>query len=878
MGGHDDDEEHEEEAHRDSEYNYRLQQQRDEEEENWEVDSDFGSFLPSDPFDEEEKTFSDDVTSAFRSMFSALLVRPHFEPKYIWKDGVIGGVRQYVGFGHEHEEHWTSLFLDLMYVCMCSKVASLLNYCNVDAEMIMLSFLLMLSFFSSRFFIDEYNQRFDKDDLFHRILLFAYVVGIAVMLVNVNLDMEDSSYSSSRRGLGAASTTDTRYECKINSTYFGNYVIGYCITRGAIIVLYSGLSFIDQSIRVWHQFALRLALFALAIVLMVVATAEDDVSVKTYIFLAAMLLEVFGHLTTAISMHLRRLGWWPWDIGRYHFPINPYIGQERLGIYILVVLGEALILLLTPKWSLKNYDEGYLVIIASIFLIYMFAMQYFDQVQKGEGTLHACRRNVFSGIMWIWLHSVLGYSLLLISVAIYGIDTHYDADEYGSEDTDKKLLCIGCFVSQIVMLLMRMMHKGFRFHFATSGRLSLLVIRLFYCFCHLAMIWVLDLAPKYALIVHAAISFIPVVGDILLHHVRGEKELNHHRERRRTMYNLEALRTMMDNEDSKLDSLETLVEAAGTKDEIFEQKRRSLYEQNERNEQNHDDISDDDTVDNNATGASVGSVTSFNLSLIPPEDLQGGVEMSAIPRERSGGGRLRNYSTMSNGRTEKVYTRPGQDALVNEKDDEDDDPLYSTRASGFSVPDVSARNRSKSAMSSSATSDGDNSFVGSPNVTSRSRKDTGLSGRQRSSTWASPSFKNPSRSSGKYRDSVAMSGKHTDLSESTTYFSSALNPSTKELRSQLLDNILRKKMVTPGGQVVKAHQHSTFFNEGESEEEIRQSELYILSGMNIDRSFINKYKTLVKKKRASNSYGRRASAESRRASANVETARDTIAS
>jgi low temperature requirement protein LtrA len=851
-----------EEAHRDSEYNFRLQQQRAEEEDEWEVDSDFGSFLPTDPF--VKKTFADELTSAFRSMFSALLVRPHFEPKYIWKDGIIGGVRQYVGFGHEHEEHWTSLFLDLMYVCMCSKVASLLNYCNVDVDMILLSFLFMQSFFSSRFFIDEYNQRFDKDDLFHRILLFAYVVGIAVMLVNVNVDMEDSSYSSYRRGLGAASTTDTRYECKINSTYWSNFVIGFCITRSAIIVLYSGLSFIDQSTRVWHQFSLRLVFFVLAIVMMVVATVEEDVTVKPYFFLVAMLLELIGHLSTAITMYLRRKGWWPWEMGRYHFPINPYIGQERLGIYILVVLGEALILLLTPKWSLDNYDEGYLVIIASIFLIYMFAMQYFDQVQKGEGTLHACRRNVFAGITWIWLHAVLGFSLLLISVAIYGIDTHYDDSEYGSEDTDKKLLCIGCFVSQIIMLTMRMMHKGFRFHFATSGRIQLLVLRLIYCFGHLVIIWIPDLPPKYALLIHAGISFFPVVGDIMLHHIRGEKELNHHRERRRTMYNLQAIRAMMDNQDSQFESLETLVTAAGTNDEIFEEKRKSLFELGgERDE----DMSDDDTVDNNVIG-------SANLSLIPPEELQGGIEMSEMPngRQRSGGGRLRNYSTLSNGRTEKVYTKPGQDAIVNDKEDEDDDPLYSTRGSDFSLPDTSSRNRSKSAASSTGTSEGDHYFGGSPNVTARDRKESEQRSRQRSSTWASPNSNNTSRVDKGTRD-VVMSGEYSDLTE-TTYFSTAFNPSAKDLRTQLLDNMLRKQIVTPGGQVVKPGQHSTFFNEGESEEEIRQSELYILAGMNIDRSFIDKYKMLVKKKRTSASLER--GGRGRRPSTDNETTRDTI--
>ena len=101
------------------------------------------------------------VHKTARSLVSFVFCRAHFSPRYVWKDNKVGSTRLYVGLEDEHEESWTGLFVDLMYVAMCSKMAHLFIQCEVTFQLVFNVFMLMHVFFFSRFFLDEYVTRID---------------------------------------------------------------------------------------------------------------------------------------------------------------------------------------------------------------------------------------------------------------------------------------------------------------------------------------------------------------------------------------------------------------------------------------------------------------------------------------------------------------------------------------------------------------------------------------------------------------------------------------------------------------------------------------------------------------------------------------------
>ena len=309
-----------------------------------------------------------------RSLVSTLFCRSHFSPRYVWKDNVVGSTRLYVGLEDEHEESWTGLFVDLIYVAMCSKMAHLFIQCEVTVSLVFNIFMLMHVFFFSRFFLDEYNIRFELDDIFHRVLTFGYVAGICIMLVNLNMVEKDSGY----RRLAGTDDGGGRYECSMDVDYFQGFAVGYFVTRLSLMILYVGIMLLDETHRVFYMFFVRLVVWGFSLIMMVIAMTVTDPDYIIYPVVAALFFELLGFLSGGFMTKLRKHNMWPYQIGTMYFPVNYLMAQQRIGIYILVVLGESIIMILTPTWSLKPGSNGYVALMFSLLLIFMMAMQVSD--------------------------------------------------------------------------------------------------------------------------------------------------------------------------------------------------------------------------------------------------------------------------------------------------------------------------------------------------------------------------------------------------------------------------------------------------------------------------------------------------------------------
>lgn len=456
-----------------------------------------------------------------------------FHPRYVWKDGIIGTSRVYKGLEDEHEEKWTGLFIDLIYVCVCSKIAHMLAYCQINFDIIVTTFMFMMVFFLARFFLDEYNVRFENDDLIHRISNLVFFYGLCTMIVNANLEQESSD--SGYRRLGSSSGSD-RYTCSLNMTYFSGFVDGYLRTRLSFMIRYIFLMIVDKSNKVYHMFILRVWVWIISMALMAVAGYALSGMDSVWVGFAVVLFEGFSFADSGLHSWLKKHNMIMSKTGGLHFPTNYLTAQARMSIFILVVIGEALILVLTPTWDAMTFtNEGYYVILFALILFFSLAYYYFDHVLKGHGEMHVCRRSAVLGKLFFLINGVLGYCLVFISAAFYGLSESFDYEYW--DDTSFRMLCIGCFSTTVVMNMMALMHKGILWHFSQGPKeIARVAAHFAVAFIHLGIMWARkSLSPLEAIVIHSLIFSTQMLGEIALSHSEGSVEINPHRERARTV-------------------------------------------------------------------------------------------------------------------------------------------------------------------------------------------------------------------------------------------------------------------------------------------------------------------------------------------------------
>lgn len=471
------------------------------------------------------------ILKILRYITHPLFGKVEFHPRYVWKGGVMGTSRVYKGLEDEHEEKWTGLFIDLIYVCVCSKIAHMLAYCELDFDLIVTSFTFMFIFFLSRFFFDEYNIRFEQDDLVQRIANLVFFYGICCMLINTNLD-EEENYADRRLG----EERSDRKSCSLSTTYFSGFVVGYLRTRLAFMIKYVFLMIIDREDKVYHMFVLRVWCWVIAMLLMCLAAYGLSGMSSIWTGFAVLVLETLSFTDSGAHVWLRKRGLIATKTGALFFPTNFLTAQQRVSIYILVVIGEALILVLTPTWSPMQFnDEGYYVILFTLVLFFGLAYYYFDHVLKGRDEMHVCKRSAILGKFFFVLQGITGYCLVLISAAFYGIYDYYDGEYW--DDASFRMLCIGCFVTTVMMNICALFHKGFTWHFSQGPKEILRLCAHFgLAFVHLGVMWSRkSLSPFEAVVIHSLLFSLQVLGEIALGFSEGSVEINPRRERARTV-------------------------------------------------------------------------------------------------------------------------------------------------------------------------------------------------------------------------------------------------------------------------------------------------------------------------------------------------------
>lgn len=93
---------------------------------------------------------------------------------------------------------------------------------------------------------------------------------------------------------------------------------------------------------------------------------------------------------------------------RVLIPVNIHHITSRTSTFIMLVLGEAVIALLTPTF--KGAKNHYFFAIFGVLIIFIYTFLYFD-MQPKQHEQNALTLGRFSGVAWLALHPLLAFTM-----------------------------------------------------------------------------------------------------------------------------------------------------------------------------------------------------------------------------------------------------------------------------------------------------------------------------------------------------------------------------------------------------------------------------------------------------------------------------------
>ena len=393
--------------------------------------------------------------------------------------------------GGHLEESWCPEFLDLILVAALLKLGDSLHFCEMSGEEIFFCAMEFMTIFQTRFMIDEFMWHFFLDDLWNQSLFFLYIIGVFILALMVSYTVDDNGH------------------CAVQDFHLIGYFIGLIITRTVLSIFWIVELYFDDAAR--GEYYMHPTRNFITIVLSLVGLIlVSDTDVKSfhredaYYLIAGVMVNEY-YLQFYKSLHLVPLiqlnEFWPLNLlgmtSKDHmtevlFECDEELEtvQSRMGIFILIVLGESVIQLLLPSFDVKNKEmrEGTLYItLLGVLLVWSIAKQFFDAAQRVPSG-HALRRCMQSGSQWMAMHAVAGLFVFAVGV---GLKLLYEdfRNDVQANFSHRVVMAAGCSGSVVCFCYMRYLHKGFMEWPANKARLSVYLLRFCIGFLHLSVIW-----------------------------------------------------------------------------------------------------------------------------------------------------------------------------------------------------------------------------------------------------------------------------------------------------------------------------------------------------------------------------------------------------
>lgn len=137
-------------------------------------------------------------------------------------------------------------------------------------------------------------------------------------------------------------------------------------------------------------------------------------------------------------------------------------------------------------------------------------------MHRKPGAPHALRKSVSAAMAFIWLHPLIAFTILYATVSI---DKFFVALQLGEDQVDhlvRMQLCASCFCISGTLTVMRMLHKGIRYHLSKLSRLVHTVFRITMASFHLVAYLSTEASISETLLQHAGIAFTLNILDVFV--------------------------------------------------------------------------------------------------------------------------------------------------------------------------------------------------------------------------------------------------------------------------------------------------------------------------------------------------------------------------
>ena len=134
-------------------------------------------------------------------------------------------------------------------------------------------------------------------------------------------------------------------------------------------------------------------------------------------------------------------------------------------------------------------------------------------------------RSHWSNIFFVWAHPGLVFCMLQTTV---GIVTLYDAilEEDSIEQHFRRMISLGAFMQMILLIFMRVAHKGINYMLGKPSRVVHFCVRIIFSIFHFVMRWFRG-SPEHTIMLHALIaSTINCLDIYVALNAKGRKEVH----------------------------------------------------------------------------------------------------------------------------------------------------------------------------------------------------------------------------------------------------------------------------------------------------------------------------------------------------------------
>ncbi len=146
------------------------------------------------------------------------------------------------------------------------------------------------------------------------------------------------------------------HNCEMAPEYVDGFAIGFIITRFSLVVLYSMVCYDNPKAQ--EQFLAVLIRNVLSLLAMVLMFSQNNFWAT---LLIVAVIEGIGHIAIP-TLYSHSNSWFAatfLPLYKYNFPLDIYEVQHRLGLFIMMVLGEGIIQLLQSAYDTHHEGRTY---------------------------------------------------------------------------------------------------------------------------------------------------------------------------------------------------------------------------------------------------------------------------------------------------------------------------------------------------------------------------------------------------------------------------------------------------------------------------------------------------------------------------------------